>query len=219
MSLQRHPYSNVEVAPYGTMTFRNNKNGTSLNNSKKRNGEQHGASNHNGCDNRNGMWRRSKASSHNAYTTLPRKIHSSIPPNQLNVHNTSIPENSAISGRRELPSGANTMKSNRDGLHLPVSSIRNQCPPLPPMRGDSSMKRNSERRFSDITYAELSLNQQNQMRGNNGHPENDFSMATSQSSNVQTSIAPLSEGVPAELRVTSPTTVYATIGKPISVLH
>ena len=84
MSLQRHPYSNVEVAPYGTMTFRNNKNGTSLNNSKKRNGEQHGASNHNGCDNRNGMWRRSKASSHNAYTTLPRKIHSSIPPNQSN---------------------------------------------------------------------------------------------------------------------------------------
>ena len=81
------------------------------------------------------------------------------------------------------------------------------------------MKINSERRFSDITYAELSLNQQNQMRGNNGQPENNSSMATSQSSNVQTSIAPLSEGVPAELRVTSPTTVYATIGKRISHLH
>ena len=223
MSLQRQPFTNVEVAPFGTMTFRNNKNGPSINNSKKRNGEPHGTSdasrlNHNACDNRNGMWRRSKTSSHNAYTTLPRKIHSSTQqPNQLNLHNTCIPENSAITERRDLPSGATTTQHARDGLHLPVSSLRNQCPPLPPMRGDSSMKRNSERRFSDLTYAELSLNQQNQIRGNTANQEKNTKMETSQCSNLQTSIAPLSEGVPAELRVTSPTTVYATIGKNLKI--
>ena len=218
-SLHRQLYTNVDVGPYGTMTFRNNKGGTNINNFKKRNGEHQvssdiSRSNPNGCDSRNGMWRRSKASSHNAYTTLPRKIHSSGKPNELNGHNNCIPENNPTAGRRELPSGAHTMQRTRDGLHLPVSSMRNQYPPLPPMRGDSSMSRNPERRLSDITYAELSLNQQNQIRNNNASQGNNNSiMESSQSSNIPTSIAPLSEGVSAELRVTSPTTVYATIGK------
>ena len=200
------------------MTFRNNKSGTNINNFKKRNGEHQvssdiSRSNPKGCDSRNGMWRRSTTSSHNAYTTLPRKIHSSGKPIELNGHNNSIPENNPTAGRREMPSGAHTMQHTRDGLHLPVSSMRNHYPPLPPMRGDSSMGRNPERRLSDITYAELSLSQQNQLRNNNASQGNNAIMETSQSSNAQNPIAPLSEGVPAELRVTSPTTVYATIGK------
>ena len=68
-----------------------------------------------------------------------------------------------------------------------------------------------------MSYAELSLNQQNQIRGNTANQEKNAKMETSQCSNNQTSIAPLSEGVPAELRVTSPTTVYATIGKNLKI--
>ena len=156
-------------------------------------------------DNRNGMWRRPKHSSHNAYSTLPRKIQST----QLNQHtpvNGPIPEND-VNRSHTISSGVHTMTTPRDGLRLPIPSIRNQCPPLPPIRGDSSVNRNSERRLSDITYAELSLNQQ---RLNFEHNTNNTAAV---SSHGQTLIAPISEGVAAELRVTSPTTVYATIGK------
>ena len=156
-------------------------------------------------DNRNGMWRRPKHSSHNAYSTLPRKIQST----QLNQHtpvNGPIPETD-VNRSHTISSGVHTMTTPREGLRLPIPSTRNQCPPLPPIRGDSSVNKNSERRLSDITYAELSLNQQ---RLNFEHNTNNTAAV---SSHGQTLIAPISEGVSAELRVTSPTTVYATIGK------
>ena len=156
-------------------------------------------------DNRNGMWRRPKHTSHNAYSTLPRKMQST----QLNQHsavNGSIPETD-VNRSHTISSGVHTMTTPREGLRLPIPSTRNQCPPLPPIRGDSSVNKSSERRLSDITYAELSLNQQ---RLNFEHNTNN---AAAISSHAQTSVAPISEGVSAELRVTSPTTVYATIGR------
>ena len=156
-------------------------------------------------DNRNGMWRRPKHTSHNAYSTLPRKIQS-IQLNQHSAVNGSIPEND-VNRSNTISSGVHTMTAPREGLRLPIPSARNQCPPLPPIRGDSSVNKNSERRLSDITYAELSLNQQ---RLNFEHNTN---ITAAMSSHGQTSIAPISEGVAAELRVTSPTTVYATIGR------
>jgi hypothetical protein len=47
---------------------------------------------------------------------------------------------------------------------------------------------------------------------NNAENNNNLGRLPNPTSTVQSYIAPLSEGVPAELRVTSPTTVYATIG-------
>ena len=196
------------------MSFRNHNNGACVSNTKKRIGGEHqlssdGKPSHSSSDNCNGMWRRSKASSHNAYTTLPRKIHSTQPSNHSPLNNKIPDNNSTSTGRRTISSAVHTMKNPRDGLHLPVSSIRNQCPPLPPTRGDSSVRRSSERRLSDITYAELCLAQQMQ---NNAENNNNLGRLPNPTSTVQSYIAPLSEGVPAELRVTSPTTVYATIG-------
>ena len=198
------------------MSFRNHNNGTCVSNTKKRIGGEHQLSSdvkssHSSSEHCNGMWRRTKHSSHNAYTTLPRKIHSTQPSNHSTLHNKIPDDNSATTGRRTISSAVHTMKNPRDGLHLPVSSIRNQCPPLPPTRGDSSVRRSSERRLSDITYAELSMTQQIQ---NNAENNNNLGRLPNPTTTVHTYIAPLSEGVPAELRVTSPTTVYATIGMP-----
>ena len=118
------------------MSFRNHSSGTCMTNTKKHTGEhQIGAdvkSSNSSVDNRNGMWRRSKHSSHNPYSTLPRKIHST----QSSLHsamNNKIPENNnATNGRSTMSSGGHSMKHHREGLHLPVTSIRNQYPPLPP---------------------------------------------------------------------------------------
>ena len=196
------------------MSFRNHNRGHSGSNTKNRSGGEHqlttdAKSSRSSSDNCNGMWRRSKNSSHNAYTTLPRKIHSTQPSNHSTINNNISNDNNANTGRRTISSAVHTMKNPRDGLHLPVSSIRNQCPPLPPMRGDSSVRKRPERRLSDITYAELSLSQQMQ---NNAENNSNASMLPITCSSVPSYITPLSEGVPAELRVTSPTTVYATIG-------
>ena len=210
-SLQRQPHWNMDAGrgQYSTMSFRNQNSGNGVGNSKKRTGEYQLSSEakhpNSTIDPRNGMWRRPKHQSHNAYSTLPRKIHS------IQSNHPAVGERTTdnASGRRPISSGIHTLQNPRDGLHLPITSIRSQCPPLPPMRGDSSGRRNSERRLSDITYAQLGLNQQ---MPDNAQNLNNSIIERNQSPNIQASIAPLSDGVPAELRVTSPTTVYATIG-------
>ena len=195
--------------PYATMSFRNQGAGSRVINAKTRTSEHQLKSQEKpsktSIEKHNAMWRRTQHSSQNAYTTLPRKIHSTQS-NHVAIGQSDIPDNS----RRMVLSDLQATTNPRDRLYLPVSSTRNQNPPLPPLRGDSAGKKNSERRFSDITYADLSLNSQTQkdvddVRNSNFHQ-------TKQHVDAQATIAPLSEGVPAELRVTSPTTLYATIG-------
>ena len=164
-----------------------------------------------GVQNKNGMWRRPKQSSKNSYSTLPRKIHSTQP-NHIAMGQSAV---SNGNGGYMPTSRLQPAKNPRDGLHLPVSSHRNQQPPIPPLRGDSVGKKNTDRRLSDITYAELSLKQS--VHPNAHTISSQAFQQNNQPPNLQrgiplSTIAPISEGVPAELRVTSPTTVYATIG-------
>lgn len=168
-------------------------------------------------ENSNAMWRRPKQSSKGSYSTLPRKIHSTQPKNII-IGQSTVP--SGNGGHMSL-SHLQPPKNPRDGLYLPVSSLRSHQAPTPPLRGDSVGKKNADRRFSDITYAELSLKQHVQQNAHNN--SNQAFQPNTQPLYVQrgdpsTTIASLSEGVPAELRVTSPTTLYATIGRNKHVL-